>query len=179
MVTEHPELSLDPTTTPSVSFVQRIKSILPLLRAQALVATPSSSSNPTTVDFVRKVESTDEANRVVREMEERSDQVEVALKKQKQSSSSSSSLRQHLDGDGGTTGPVGISSSSHHAGGGAGDEDVEMEQQQEDDEDSAAQNGAANATTWSPQQPVVQQLWTKRPIGALPKGGVLALDLAP
>lgn len=187
-ISEHPDLNhtlhLDPATTPTsslVPFSQRINSLLPLLRAQSalVVATPSS----TAVDFARRVESTEEADRVVREMENRSDQVEAALKKQNRSSS-----RQYLGDGGGTTGSVGVSSSSsssssHHEGRG-GDEDVEMQQQQGDDDeeenDSVAQNRAANATAWSA-APVLQQqqLWTKRPIGTLPKGGVLALDLAP
>ena len=116
MLAEHADLDLVP-------FSQRIKSLLPLLRAQNafVVATPS-----TAVDFVRKVESIEEADRVVREMENRSDQVEAALKKQIRVSSSS---RHHL---GGTTGSVGVSSSSssssHRQGGGGGDEDVEMQQ---------------------------------------------------
>lgn len=178
MISEHPDLTLDPTpTTPSlVPFSQRIKSLLPLLRAQSalvLVGATTPSSNPNPVDFVRKVESIEEASRVVREMENRSDQVEAALKKQNQSASA-----RHQLGDGaGATDSVGVSSSYD-------DDDVEMQQQQQqegDEDDPAAQNGAGTATAKATAvlQQQQQQLWTKRPIGTLPKGGVLALDLAP
>ncbi|GAA5985704.1 hypothetical protein JCM10908_007080 [Rhodotorula pacifica] len=143
-----------PNSESTSSLSERMKPLLPLLRAQALAASSSTTSvtHDTSVDFVRRVESAEEAGRVVQEMEQRSDEVTARLVM--------------------TTTTRRSAVATQQAGGG---EDAEM--RADNDEEEAAESNTQEKRERDIGQPV--QLWTKRPIGALPKGGVLALDLPP
>lgn len=133
----------------------RIKPLLPLLRAQAIAASaPNEEGSGGAVDFVRRIEGGEEAQAVLNEMEARASQVE-----------------ERLANIGGGKGQASASQ-----------EDAEMQLDDEEegrpDRDEASSpigaSGGGVSGAWER-----KQLWRKRPIGMLPKGGVLALDLAP
>ncbi|GAA5868505.1 hypothetical protein JCM3774_005401 [Rhodotorula dairenensis] len=157
-------------TLSSRSLSSRIKSLLPLLRAQALVGTPSL----TAVEFGRrKVGSLDEASQVVREMETRAEETFAQL----QSRAARVVIdRRNNGGEEELEAAAANISQGGGGGGGQGGEDAEMSTLLPplNDGEAALAATAAAVATWEP-----VQLWTKRPIGTLPKGGVLALDLAP
>ncbi|POY75509.1 hypothetical protein BMF94_1411 [Rhodotorula taiwanensis] len=140
----------------------RIEPLLPLLRAQAIAASAPNEegSGGGALDFVRRIEGGEEAEAVLNEMEVRARQVEERLA---------------IGGGGGRDG-------GRKGQASASQEDAEMQLDDEEegrpDRDEASSpigaSGGGVSGAWER-----KQLWRKRPIGMLPKGGVLALDLAP
>lgn len=175
MSEEHADLGLeDDDDDESSSFSSRIKALLPLLRAQALVG----GANPTTrVDFVRKVESPDEASRIVREMETRAGEAVAHLVATTAAYRNRNSRGDVVVSDGENVAAddtVMMMSSSSSSSLARPDEQDTLPASATSTATVTAHAAASASASWEP-----VQLWTKRPIGALPKGGVLALDLPP
>lgn len=133
----------------------RIKPLLPLLRAQATATSPNDFGAP------RRVESAEEAEKLVREMENRAEEVRERLIRARAGGA---------QGAGGERGSVVDGAKEEEVAAEENGEDVEMD----GDTTGATKTPGAGKIPWVP-----VQLWRKRPVGALPKGGVLALDLAP